>query len=304
MTANVIGVGFNTGDMHGDLDALDRELEAFASLGCDACEITAVGLDVVSACRLIPGRVKAVREILDRYDFAYSQHAPIAINLLDLTHIDLQVRAAEAAIQLAAEIGTPVVVFHPGRVHPKDWASSRDDLLARERDTLAKVADLAGQLGVRIAYENISPNPRVISGAEWSYSLDPAQLADQLDALDHDSVMACLDVSHAQQGAGLMGFEIVAACARLSSHIGHIHFSDSTGVPATIPCTHPGEQDWLGIGDMHAPSGFGEIDFPALASALAVQPETRIVIEIKRNFHAHARAETLKAARAFGSSLA
>lgn len=290
--------------MNGDLDALDRELESFAALGCDACEITAVGLDVVVSGRLIPSRVNALRAILGRYEFAYSQHAPIAINLMDLAHLDLHVSAALAAITLAGETGTPVVVLHPGRVHPKDWATSSTELLARERDVLSTVADRAAQLGVRIAYENISPNPRVLAGAEWSYALDPAQLAGQLEALSHGAVMACLDVSHAQQGAGLMGFNINTACAALTPHIGHIHFSDCTGLPATISTQHPGEREWLGIGDMHAPPGFGTIDFPALAAAIGVQPNTRIVIEVKRNFHAHARSTSLEAARTFGASIA
>lgn len=47
MTDNIVGVGPNTGEMKGDLDALDGELESFAALGCATFEITASGLDVV-----------------------------------------------------------------------------------------------------------------------------------------------------------------------------------------------------------------------------------------------------------------
>jgi sugar phosphate isomerase/epimerase len=175
--------------------------------------------------------------------------------------------------------------------------------MAWERERLAQVADRAQALGVRIAYENISPNPAVIAGQETSYSLDPAQLAGQIEALDHPAVIACLDISHAQQGAGLWGFDMIAACARLAPHVGHIHYSDSTGWPATIASRHMGEMHFFGVGDMHAPPGFGLVDFDALADVLTVKPGTRTVIEIKPNFKAHGEAMTLEAAKAFGARL-
>lgn len=158
-------------------------------------------------------------------------------------------------------------------------------------------------MGVQIAYENISPNARVIAGQETSYSLDPALLAEQLERLSHDAVMACLDISHAQQGAGLWGFDMIAACTALAPWIGHIHYSDSTGIPATFPTGSRNEQHFFGVGDMHAPKGYGRVDFEALASVLNVRADTRVVIEIKTNFIAHAEAQTLADARAFAKAV-
>lgn len=303
MTVRIAGVGFNTGGVEGDLDTLERGLARMEALGCDAAEIAAVGLDAVIARRLVPERVARVREILRRRPFAYSLHAPIAINLMDEGHLDLQREAAVASLALAAEIGAPVVVVHPGRVHPAVWARRADALLARERDMLAALGDRARALGVRIAYENLSPNRRVIDGTETGYALDPAALAEQLAAVDHPAVVACLDVSHAQQGAVLMGFDMTVACRRLAPFIGHVHFSDSTGLPATITWDREGERHFFGVGDMHAPPGRGAVDFDALGSALEVRPDTRIVIELKANFRAWAEAETLAAARAFGARI-
>ena len=299
----VIACGFNTGEAGGSVARLEANLAHLAELGCTGAEITATGLDAVVACRLIAPQVAAVKAAMARFPFAYSMHAPIAINLMDEAHRDLHRRAALVSMELAAEIGAPVVVLHPGRCHPRDWVNRRAALLAFERELLGEVADRAQALGVRIAYENISPNPRVIDGLETSYSLDPGQLADQLESLDHPAVMACLDISHAQQGAGLWGFDMAAACARLAPHIGHIHYSDSTGWPATIASRHMGEVHFFGLGDMHAPPGFGLVDFEALAAVLRVQPGTRLVIEIKPNFKAHSEAATLAAAKAFAARL-
>ncbi|MCR8546934.1 sugar phosphate isomerase/epimerase [Salipiger sp. P9] len=297
-TGTIVATGFNTG-AESDLSKLDARLAHMAEIGCTGAEITATGLDAVVSCRLLSDRVAQIREIMARYPLSYSMHAPIAINLMDEAHGDLMQKAATVSMELAAEIGAGAVVIHPGRCHPADWEARSTTLLAQELERLHPVADRAAELGVAIAYENISPNRRVIDGLETSYSLDPRQLGAQLAALDHKAVFACLDISHAQQGAVLWGFDMIEACAALSPWIGHIHYSDSTGLPASFPWTQEGEKHFLGAGDMHAPKGFGSVDFEALAARLTVRPGTRIVIEIKRNFHNHAERATLLAAQDF-----
>lgn len=300
---HIISTGFNTGMADGDLSRLEKRLAHMVDIGCTGAEITAVGLDAVVDCHLIPDRVAHLREIMTRHDLAYSMHAPIAINLMDEAHADMMQRAAIVSMELAAEIGAKVVVVHPGRVPPKDWVDRRAALYQFEVDQLGPVADRAAALGVQIAYENISPNPRVIAGQETSYSLDPALLAEQLERLNHDAVMACLDISHAQQGAGLWGFDMIAACEALGPWIGHIHYSDSTGLPATFPTGSRNEQHFFGVGDMHAPKGFGRVDFEALAAVLPVRQGTRVVIEIKTNFLAHAEGQTLTDANHFADAV-
>lgn len=300
---HIISTGFNTGMADGDLSRLDTRLAHMVAIGCTGAEITAVGLDAVVDCRLVQDRVAQLREIMARFDLAYSMHAPIAINLMDEAHGDIMQSAAMVSMNLAAEIGAKIVVLHPGRVPPKDWVDRNTALYQFELDQLGPVADRAAELGVRIAYENISPNPRVIAGQETSYSLDPVLLAEQLERLNHDAVMACLDISHAQQGAGLWGFDMLAACKALGPWIGHIHFSDSTGLPAIFPTGSRDEQHFFGVGDMHAPKGYGRVDFEALAGVLSVRANTRVVIEIKTNFIAHAEAQTLADAQAFAEAV-
>lgn len=300
----IIGVGFNTGMVGGDLERLAARLAHMETIGCTGAEITAVGLDAVVNCRLIPDRVNQLRELLARHTLAYSMHAPIAINLMDQNHASIMIDAATASLQLAAEIGCQVVVLHPGRVAPKDWVDRQSELLKFEIDQLTKVADYASAMEIQIAYENISPNARVIAGLETSYSLDPLALAMQLNRLDHKAVMACLDISHAQQGAGLWGFDMVESCCELDPWIGHIHYSDSTGVPVTFPTGSRIEEQFFGVGDMHAPPGYGQVEFDRLASVLKVRQNTRIVIELTSNFLTHADVETLQKAQHFAANIA
>lgn len=296
-------VGFNSGRFGGlgDLSALDRALGEQIDIGATVCELTATGLCAVSSCRLIPERVTALQAVLRGRAIRYTLHAPIAINLMDEPHLALHRRAAETSLELAAACGADTIVLHPGRVAPTLWVDQSRRLLQLERDVLGPLGDKAQALGLRIAYENISPNPWVLAGEETSYSLDLVQLADQLAALGHRAVVACLDVSHAQQGAVLQGFDLVAQARALSPHIGHIHFSDSTGAPATMRTKEEGERIFFGVGDMHAAPGHGALDFEGLLGALSVQTGTAAIIELKPTFYALHRVETLAAAKAFAA---
>lgn len=305
MSARISHTGFNaaTFGTQGALDALDRRIAEIAETGGNVCELAAVRLDVVSACRILPERMKLLKTVLAKHDLRYTLHAPIALNLMDEPHLELQVRAAETSLALAHECGADIVVIHPGRVHPALWVDKSRELLCREQVTLSRLAVRAKMLGLRIAYENMSPNRRIIDGTETSYALDLVALANQIAAVDHPALVACLDVSHARQGAVLQGFDMYEQAGVLAPHIGHIHFSDSTGVPATIRWDHEGERLFFGIGDMHAPPGFGAIDFDRLATGLAVKPGTAIVIELKDNHYRHSRVQTLEAAKAFAAAV-
>ncbi|MBS8262552.1 sugar phosphate isomerase/epimerase [Roseibium polysiphoniae] len=297
--------GFNAGHFgpQGDLSALDRRIAELTELGAEVCELAAVRLDVVAACQLLPERMGRLKTVLSSHQIRYTLHAPIAVNLMDEAHLALQIRAAEASLELAAECSADVVVFHPGRVHPAQWADKFRGLLKREQETLSRLADRADTLGVRIAYENMSPNRRIIAGTETSYALDLIALADQIAAVDHPALVACLDVNHAQQGRVLQGYDLYDQIAKLAPYVGHIHFSDSTGLPSTIQWDNDGERLFFGIGDMHAPPGFGVIDFAEMARQLTVLPGTAIVIELKENHFRHSARMTIEAARNFAAAI-
>jgi hypothetical protein len=54
---------------------------------------------------------------------------------------------------------------------------------------------------------------------------------------------------------------------------------------------------------MHAPQGFGRVDFAALAASLQLREGTRMVIELKSNFLAHAEQQTLAASQSFANAV-
>ncbi|WP_424982500.1 sugar phosphate isomerase/epimerase family protein [Maritalea sp. S77] len=298
-------VGFSVGNygQQGDLDALGKRIAQHVDMGANFCELNASNLDVVAACRLMPDRLAKLKNILSRQKIAYSLHAPIAINLMDRPHIEHHLRAAMASLELAAECDAEIMVMHPGRVHPGHWVDNASNLLALEAEDLHVLADRAQNLGVTIAYENLNPNRHNIAGTETSYALNLSALANQLSRINHPHLVACFDVSHAQQGATLQGYDVLDKLPDLAPHIRHIHFSDSTGAPATIKWDSDGERLFFGIGDMHAAPGFGTIDFEAIADALKLEKPAGIIIELKSNHYAHSGRQTLAAAQNFAAQL-
>lgn len=279
--SRIVGIGASLGAVNGDLDRVRAQADELAALGADAMELYASSLGVVANARLLASRVAELRAICEERPLARTLHAPIPIDFMDRANVSLHRAAARVSVDLAAEIGAPIIVIHAGRASPADWAADPDGLLAFEREELSALGDHSARAGVRIALENISPNPQVIRGRATSYSLDPAALARQLAALDHPSVTGCLDYSHANQGAGLLGLDPIAGTSAMAPFTGHIHISEASGTP-TIPSIAQ-QSDWMyfGVGDMHAPLGIGCMNLTALADASPVRPGTFAILELQ-----------------------
>jgi sugar phosphate isomerase/epimerase len=69
-----------------------------------------------------------VRELLLEADLSYTAHAPLEVNLMDLTVLDLQRNGLRASIRFANDIGAGMVVCHAGqRAGPRDPRYSLKD---------------------------------------------------------------------------------------------------------------------------------------------------------------------------------
>ncbi len=86
------------------------------------------------------------------------------------------------ALETAKAFGAPQVVLHPGH---GPWVLGRafPAWLERARETLGAVIGKAGELGLRVAFENI-------------YDPDPNDLAEIARAFPADHVGFCFDVGH------------------------------------------------------------------------------------------------------------
>jgi sugar phosphate isomerase/epimerase len=283
---------------------LAEDLKALKSAGADFVEVWPENLGVILGGGLDTARLRAVDELLLETELAYTVHAPLEVNLMDLSARDLQRDVLNASLRFAQGIGAEVVVCHAGqRVGARDARHSIGEQLSAERSALREAGDLAGELSVTIAVENYYPERPILRGAVYDYSVWPSQLAEQISAVDHPAVGVCLDVGHASLAAGFFGFDLVEECAAIAGLVRHVHLHDNlqrtnlTGEPQVS------EHTVYGMGDLHLPPGrgtipledlFWRIDFPDNPSCCAeLSPE-----------HFSSVPEALHAARALSLTVA
>ena len=198
--------------------------------------------------------------LLEADHLAYTVHAPLEVDLMDLTSHSLQRDVLDASLRFAYVIGAEVVVCHAGqRIGARDALHSIRDQLSAELSALREAGELAGELGLTIAVENYYPEQPILRGTVYDYSVWPSQLAEQISTVDHPAVGICLDVGHAALAAAVFGFDFIEECAAVAPLVRHVHLHDNlqrtnhTGEPAVS------EHTVYGLGDLHLPPGRGTI---------------------------------------------
>lgn len=278
----VLGHGLNlTSIKDCDLEAVDGLLARYVEIGCTHVEVSARRLDMIVGGRVIEERAAAVAEILARHALKPVLHAHHAINFMDLPNRDMHRAAARANVELARRMGMSSIVLHSGRVPADVWRDSRDGLLAVERDELKRLADQAARSGARLALENLVADP---SGRMIDYGADPRAVAEQIAAVGHPALGGCLDFGHAFISAPVMKFDFVDAVTVFSEQVWHLHLHDNCGVPDGGAYGDIGDQVGLGIGDLHAPMGWGAIPWRAVLPRMRFRPGTYGMIELQGRY--------------------
>ena len=237
-------------------------------------------------------------------ELVYTVHAPLEVNLMDLTTHGLQRDVLDASLRFAKGIGAEVVVCHAGqRVGARDARYSMRAQLSAERSALREAGDLAGDLGVTIAVENYYPEQPILRGTVYDYSVWPSQLAEQISLVDHPAVGICLDVGHAALAAAFFGFDFVEECAALTHLVHHVHLHDNlqrtnlTGEPQVS------EHTAYGLGDLHLPPGRGNIPLENLFRRMDFFEKPQCCVELSPE-HISSVPEALRAARDLGLAVA
>ncbi len=254
-------VGTNLSRLYLDgVGGLAEDLGALGSAGVDFVEVWPENLGVILGGRLDANRLEAVGGLLEEAGLAYTVHAPLQVNLMDLTSRDLQRDVLDASLRFAKGIGAETVVCHAGqRFAARDARHSMEDQLAAERAALREAGGLAEELGVVLAVENYYPERPILRGAVYDYSVWPSQLAEQISGVDHPAVGICLDVGHAALAAGFFGFDLIEECAATAPLVRHVHLHDNlqkTNLTGEPPVS---EHTVYGLGDLHLPPGRGTI---------------------------------------------
>ncbi len=287
----IIATGFNTGSIDGEFSSLEQDLRRLADIGVDTVEIALTTLDLISGGRVIEERAQRLVALTRQFDFRYTVHGLVSSNFMDPATVRYQLNAAKALVELCDRIDARILVQHGGSIRAaeiKDRAHA--DVI--ERETLTELADFARPYGVRIALENI------FTTEPGQYRQTPAEVAETVKALNHPNVVALIDFSHAYIESTYRGLNFRDQIRAMAPVAGHLHVHDSFGRPiAHYQPYHPQEATALGLGDLHMPLGWGDIDWEDIFGELDFLPGTVLMMEIGPRYAAE-QAECLARANA------
>ena len=186
------------------------------------------------------GITAALRELSATMPQAHAYiHADIAHPEAARRNADL--RLLERHLDCCAALGVRYVVIHPGG---RDLVTQDDFRRALERnvDAFTRLADRAGELGLRIGLENTLDSRDV----HRVFGSIPDELLDLLAKVGSPALGITFDTSH----ANVRGLDLAAAIRQLGP---------------LICCTHISDND--GSSDQHRIPGGGTIDWPSAMAA-------------------------------------
>lgn len=289
--SNIIATGFNSGSVDGELESLEKDLRRLASIGVDTVELALTSLDLIAGGRIIPERADRLVKLTSAFDFRYTVHGLVSSNFMDPATCRYQLDAAKALAQLCDRIGAGILVQHGGHLRA-DQIHERANADRRERDALHELAEFCAPYGVRIAFENI------FTAEQGQYRQTPSQVADTVAAVNHSNLVALIDFSHAYIESTFRGLDFRDELRAMAPVAGHLHVHDSFGRPqAFYKPFFVQENNALGIGDLHMPLGWGDIDWDDIFAELEFLPGTVLMMEIGPRYR-NEQPQSLERARA------
>jgi len=288
---NIIATGFNSGSIDGELDSLEKDLRRLADIGVDTVELALTSLDIIAGGRIIPERADRLVALTKQFDFRYTVHGLVSSNFMDPATCGYQLDAAKALAQVCDRIDARILVQHGGCLRA-DQIHERADADQRERDALHQLAESCRPYGVRIAFENI------FTTEPGQYRQTPAQVAETVATVNHPNLVALIDFSHAYIESTYRGLDFRDQLRAMATVAGHLHVHDSFGRPqAWFRPFFVQENAALGIGDLHMPLGWGDIDWDDIFVELEFLPDTVLMMEIGPRYRSE-QPQSLKRAHA------
>src|SRR5665811_2133561 len=217
----------------------------------DSIELYIPKLEVYEGTRLIRSRIKRIKDILSSYNISTSIHAPYFSDAPNYPHElvvdtanlnDTQERLINESIMIAEDLGSGVVVIHPGRING-DKERSFEKMISN----LSRIAKFANDRNVTLGLENkegTDPENHCISASE---------LVEAIERTGSPNIGATFDIGHANLTCGGNPEKLRQFSKMMKDHVVHVHVHDNTG--SLTEQYH---------GDLHRAPGNGMIDFSVL----------------------------------------
>jgi sugar phosphate isomerase/epimerase len=273
--AAVRGAGFSSGVYEDpDFEQLRRNLDQAAGLGVEFVELPVFAMDLIAGGRVLPGQLRRLKEAVSGRGLGYTVHGPIAVNFMQEPEIlPRHMAVAKATIEVAAEIGAVHLILHTG--HTRDQSdAANEDAYARQREAFAALGDAAAVHSMIIAVENIFASEAGVHTALLS------RLAQEIEAIAHPNVRACLDFSHGAILCKSRGADFLEEAKALARVARHLHIHDSFGDPAQLRTFSRSERVAYGLGDLHLPLGWGNLPWQEMMASFAFEPDVIFNLEL------------------------
>ncbi|WP_202315162.1 MULTISPECIES: TIM barrel protein [unclassified Mesorhizobium] len=289
--SNIIATGFNSGSTDGELFSLEADLRRLADIGVDTVELGLTSVDLIAGGRVVEERAQRLQAITRQMPFRYTVHGLVSSNFMDPATVRYQLDAAKALIEVCDRIDARIIVQHGGHLRA-DQVIDRAGADRREREALFELAEFAQRYGVRIALENI------FTTEPGQYRQTPAEVAATVKAVGHANLVALIDFSHAYIESSYRGLDFREELRAMAPVAGHLHVHDSFGRPqAFYKPFHPQELTAMGVGDLHMPLGWGDMDWDGIFSELEFLPDTVLMMEIGPRYRSEQPASLERARR-------
>jgi len=273
----------------GNLDALKRDLEHYRKINIEAVELPAHGLDAIKNGFLDKRQLKRIKKILEEFNFQYSVHSPNPLNLMDRQNLEQHISVFRASLEFALEIGSKILVYHPGRFIPEETfpvignlkisSDEKQRLLDMEAQSLQKLSDEYPD--IIICMENARP---YLFHSPYTYAEKPDALKKQIEKINRKNVRATLDIGHLYMAAVFYDFDPVESAAEIKELIAHTHVHDNFGGAVYHYEKQQTHQIPFGRGDSHMPVGWGKIPIEEILSTYIEDYHGMLMMELRSRY--------------------
>lgn len=297
-----IGCKIDEVRIDGSLKRLAEDLTYYRKIGMNATEIPVHGVDAIKYGKLDRTQVKRIKEILEDFDFGYSVHSPNPLNLMDRENPELHISVLRATLEFASEIGSKIIVCHPGRYAPEEAfpVNGKVDICDDEKMRLldfeaSTIQDISSAFpDIFICMENARP---YLFHSPYCYAERIDLLKEQVLRINRDNVKINLDLGHLYMASKFYDFDPVTAANDIKDLIDHTHIHDNFGHAAYYHEKQQTHQIPFGRGDSHMPVGWGNIPIKEILSTFIDSYRGFLMMELRGRYFEYIKESKINLAR-------
>lgn len=280
-------IGYTLPHTGSALEEPGAALDEAVAAGVDTVEVALYALDLVVGGAIREATVARLGREITARGLGATVHGHIAINLMAPPEEAARHEAmARLNIAAAAALGARRLVIHCGTATPGTLPEAR----ARQISALARLADAAAAEGLLLCVETTTVDP-------GEATLRPTDLAADLRAAAHPALAATLDFAHVALESARTGTDAMAEAAAILPVAPHLHLNDCFARPARRGAMLPAEALAYGMGDLHLPIGWGNLDWAGFAALPGWRGDAVLNLELHAR-HWEALGESLGRMRA------